>query len=98
MKISGQPKMPAGLALPRRIGRLHLAAPLALGSGFYDLYLRRIRCQASLISKTTIITMAATRIGPANIANIVSILQPPSDNARERAERRFVPRSVQNSN
>ena len=36
-------------------------------------YLRRFRSQASLISKTTIITMVVTRIGPANIANIVSI-------------------------
>ena len=98
MKISGSPKMPARLGLPLRIRRLCLAAPPPLGSLFYDLYLRPIRCQASLISKTMIITMVATRIGPANIANIVSILQPPSDNARERAERRFVPRSVQNSN
>jgi hypothetical protein len=49
--------MPAGLALSFRIRRLRRPAPLALGSGFYDLYLRRIRCQASLISKTTVITM-----------------------------------------
>jgi hypothetical protein len=40
-------------------------------------YLRRCRAQASLISKTTIITMVATRIGAATIANAVSILQFP---------------------
>jgi len=41
-------------------------------------YLRRFRSQTSLISKTAIINMVATRIGPAKIANAVSILQPPS--------------------
>jgi len=41
-------------------------------------YLRRFRSQAALISKTTIITMVVTKIGPAKIANIVSILRPPS--------------------
>jgi hypothetical protein len=39
-------------------------------------YLRRFRAQASLISKTMIIRMVATTIGPDNIANIVSILSP----------------------
>ena len=41
------------------------------------IYLRRFLSQASLISRTTIITMVVTRIGAANIANIVSILKFP---------------------
>ena len=36
-------------------------------------YLRRLRSHASLISKTTIVTMVVTTIGPANIATSVSI-------------------------
>ena len=36
--------------------------------------------------------MVATRIGPANIANIVSIWSSPSAVARERAQRGFVPK------
>jgi hypothetical protein len=42
-------------------------------TGMY--YLRRFRPQTSLISRATIIKMVATTMGPANIANIVSILQ-----------------------
>jgi hypothetical protein len=38
-------------------------------------YLRRLRSHASLISKTTIVTMVVTTIGPANIATSVSIFQ-----------------------
>ncbi len=55
-------------------------------------YLRRFRSQTSLISNTAIINMVATKMGAANIANIVSIFAVPrADNARERAERGFVP-------
>ena len=36
-------------------------------------YLSRLRSHASLISKTTIVTMVVTTIGPANIATSVSI-------------------------
>src|SRR4030095_11301615 len=36
-------------------------------------YLRRLRSHASLISKTTTVTMVVTTIGPANIATSVSI-------------------------
>ena len=53
----------------------------------------------SLISKTTIIRMVVTKMGPANIASIVSIFfVPPSNNARELAERVFVPGAEKNSN
>jgi hypothetical protein len=59
-------------------------------------YLRRLRSQMSLTSKTAIINTIATKMGAANIANIVSIfVVPRADNARERAERGFVPRPVQ---
>jgi hypothetical protein len=43
------------------------SAPIA----FY--YRRRLLSHASLISKTTIVTMLVTKIGPANIATSVSI-------------------------
>ena len=38
--------------------------------------------------------MTITTMGPATIANMVSILRLPSDNAREHAERGFVPISA----
>jgi len=45
-----------------------------------------------LISNTAIINTVATKMGAASIANIVSIFAVPrADNARERAERGFVP-------
>jgi hypothetical protein len=63
-------------ALSPRWGRFFW--PLALHERGRQLrrpyYLRRFRSQASLISKTTIIAMVVTRIGAANIANIVSIM------------------------
>jgi hypothetical protein len=62
---------------------------------YYLRRFRRRRPQASLISKATISTMVAATMGPAIIANVVSILQPREHNARQRAERRFVPRPVQ---
>jgi hypothetical protein len=59
-------------------------------------YLRRLRSQMSLTSKTAIINTIATKMGAANIANIVSIFAVPrANNARERAKRGFVPRPVQ---
>jgi hypothetical protein len=49
-----------------------------------------------LTSKTAIINTVATKMGAANIANIVSIFAVPrANNARERAARGFVPRPVQ---
>jgi len=45
-----------------------------------------------LISNTAIINTVATKMGAANIANIVSIFAVPrADNARKRAEGGFVP-------
>jgi hypothetical protein len=61
----------------------------------------RVRFQASLISKVskaTIIKMVATTTGAANIANVVSILNPRAISPVNVAERGFVPKPVQNSN
>jgi hypothetical protein len=53
-------------------------------------YLRRLRSHASLISKTMIVTMVVTTIGPANIATSVSIF---SGAAADRATRAIHPQA-----